>query len=502
EGRRYPNCFSTAGVCAPSRAALMTGMYPTSIGAHHMRTTHTNEATPELPTPYHAVPPHYVSAFTESLRRAGYCCTLDYKTDYQFGEPFTMWDEHAEGADWRTDRRDGRPFFTMLTRAGTHESGMWDPDAEWTGVGAIEELETDPGAVEVPPWLPDTERVRVSIARQYDQVAAADEWVGEVLDRLAADGHADDTVVVLTSDHGEGLPRAKRWPYDAGTNVPLVVRWPGHTAGESRDDLVSLVDLAPTTLSLAGCDLPRHVEGQPFMGPRQEDREYVFATRDRYDESYDMVRSVRDSRYRYVRNYYPEQPYVLWLPYRNRHPAMQELLRLDGAGELSGAPARFMADSRPPEELYDLREDPHEVQNLAGDPAHRETLERFRGVLDDWQDRTGDLGTESEREMVHRTYPDGERPTTTPPIFLPNVADNRRREPVDGGAFDAPLSVALHCPTQGASVGYTTDSGADSHWRLYDGPVDLPAGETTLRAKAVRYGYEESPVAEATFRVD
>jgi arylsulfatase A-like enzyme len=505
-GRRYPNCFSTAGVCSPSRASLLTGMYPTSIGAHHMRTTHTDEEVPDLPTPYDAVPPHYVSAVTEPLRRAGYCCTLATKADYQFGEPFTMWDEHAAGADWRTDRRDpGQPFFTMLTRAGTHESGMWDPDHDGPGVDPVEELTTDPAAVSVPPWLPDTDPVRRSIARQYDQVAAADEWVGEVLDRLAADGHAEDTVVVLTSDHGEGLPRAKRWPYDAGINVPLIVRRPGHTDGGTCEDLVSLVDLGPTTLSLAGLDVPQYVQGRPFLGSDRSEREYVFATRDRYDTAYDMVRAVRDDRYKYVRHYYPEQPYALWIPYRNRHPAMRELLRLDAAGELTGPPAQFMADSRPTEELYDLHADPHETENLADDPAHRDALERLRAALDDWRARTDDAGAESESEMVGRTGAGGpgERPRTATPRFVPNAPGNRGMEPVEGRcALDAPATLSIHCGTQGASLAYTTGTGADPHWLLYDGPIEVPAGETTLRAKAVRYGYEESAERRVTVRVE
>jgi N-sulfoglucosamine sulfohydrolase len=505
EGRRYDNCFATAGVCAPSRAGLVTGCHPTSIGAHHMRTTHTNEDAPALPTPYETVPPHYVSAFTEPLRRAGYCCTLDSKADYQFGEPFTMWDEHGEGVDWRTDRREaGQPFFAMLTRPGTHESGMWDPEHDGPGVAPVEDLTTDPAVVDVPPWLPDTEPVRQSVARQYDQVAAADEWVGAVLDRLAADGHAEDTVVVLTSDHGEGLPRAKRWPYDAGIHVPLVVRRPGHTEGGASDALVSLVDLAPTALSLAGVDVPRYVEGRPFLGPDRVDREYVFATRDRYDESYDMVRAVRDRRYKYVRHYYPGQPYVQWIPYRNRHPAMRELLRLSAAGDLEGVAARFMADVRPAEELYDIRADPHETENLVDDSDHADALERLRSALDDWQARTDDAGLEDERSTVERGWPGGEQPTTATPRFIPNAAENRGAEPVEDATLSAPATLRLHCSTQGASVGYTLDGGEadeETHWRLFDGPIQLPEGETTIRAKAVRYGYAESPVASATLRV-
>ncbi|MFB6151553.1 MAG: sulfatase-like hydrolase/transferase [Haloarculaceae archaeon] len=521
-GRRYPNAFSTAPVCAPSRSAAVTGCHQNDIGTHHMRTTHENEAVPELPTPYEAVPPHYVTAVSEQFRRAGYYCTLDSKTDYQFGEPFTMWDRHGEGAGWWDDARgDGQPFFAMFTYGGTHESGMWDsdPDPDDRAGGAVDEPETDPAAVDVPPYLPDEPATRRAIARQYDNLAAADAWVGDRLDRLAADGHAEDTVVVLWSDHGEGLPRAKRWVYDAGINVPLIVRWPGELDPGVDDRLVSLVDLGPAMLSACGLDVPPDADGRPFLGPGAAERKYVFAARDRYDESYDMVRAVRDDRYKYVRHYRPGTPYRQWIPYRNRHPAMRAILERAAAGDLSGAETWF-AETRPAEELYDLERDPHETENLAGDPDHADVLDRLREALDDWRDRVDDAGDVAEAEMVRaRQGPDGQ-PETAPPRFVPNAPGNREREPVSGDvSLDAPATVSLHCGTQGASIGYAVESdrsaesgdgdGANSggreaggpHWHLYTGPIELPEGETTVRAKAVRYGYAESEERTATFTV-
>ena len=499
-GQRYSNAFCTAGVCAPSRASLMTGMYPSSIGCHHMRTR--TQDVQGLPDSYEAVPPHYVTAFTEYLRLAGYYCTLDYKTDYQFGEPFTMWDHHSGGAGWwDRERADDQPFFAMMTNNVTHESGMWEP-AEG---GEIDEPETDPDAVDVPPYLPDTDPTRTAIARQYDNIASSDAWVGDLLARLGEDGHADNTIVFLTSDHGEGLPRKKRWPYDSGTNVPLIVRWPGETDGEHRPDLVSLVDLPATVLSLAGVDVPRHLHGRPFLGPDAGQRDYVFTTRDRYDEEYDMIRSVRNDRFRYVRNYYPQRPYVLQVTYRNTHPAMRELLRLRAEDELTDVQRRWLADTRPAEELYDIQADPHETTNLAADPAYQDTLERFRGVLDDWRTRTNDLAAaeEAETQMRDRMWPAGDQPTTATPQFVPNAPGNRGREPTDGGRFEGPMLLSLYCPTQGASLAYTTETGDDPHWRLFDGPIRLEAGEErTVRTKAVRYGYQASDEAKATFLVE
>ena len=498
-GRRYTNAFCTAGVCAPSRASLMTGLYPPSLGCQHMRTrTHDVEG---LPDPYEAVPPHYVTAFTEYLRQAGYYCTLDSKTDYQFGEPFTMWDHHESGAGWWDDaREDDQPFFAMLTNGVTHESGMWDPDDG----GEIADPETDPSAVEVPPYLIDSAPTRRAIARQYDNLATADAWIADVIDRLDRDGHREDTIVMLTADHGEGLPRKKRWPYDSGTHVPLIVRWPGRTGGEVSDELVSLVDLPATTLALAGVDRPAYIDGQPFLAADGPARSYVFSTRDRYDEEYDMVRSVRDDRYRYVRNYYLERPYVLHIPYRNTHPAMRELLRAHAEDGLDTVQERWFAPSRPAEELYDLRADPHETTNLIDDPSLSDVRDRLRDALDDWRTQTDDrsAAAEDETRLRERGWAGGSQPGTAPVRFVANAPGARARDTTDGGRFAGPMTVALYCPTQGASIAYATGDDADPRWRIYDGPLRLQLGaDETIRAKAVRYGYRASAVTDATFEV-
>ena len=512
EGRRYDNAFSTAPVCAPSRSAVMTGCHQNAIGTHHMRTTHTNEDAPKLPTPYEAVPPHYVTAVPELFRRAGYYCTLDSKADYQFGTPATMWDHHGTGADWRDDARDpDQPFFAMVTNGVTHESGQWDPTEPGTDDqfgGAVADPDTDPAAVEVPPYLPDTETTRLAIARQYDNVARSDAWVGEVLARLEEDGLAEDTIVVLWSDHGEGLPRSKRWPYDGGIHVPLVVRWPGEIDPGGVDErLVSTMDLGPTMLDACGLDVPGYMGGRPFLGPGADEREYVFAARDRYDESYDMVRAVRDHRFKYVRHYRPGTPYRQWIPYRNRHPVMREILERARQGDLEGAERWFDAN-RPDEELYDLREDPHEVENLADDSEYADTLDRLRGALDDWRDRVGDAGDQAETEMVRERYGGDEQPETAAPRFVVNSpAHDERTAGTDGLALERPATLSLYCATQGASVAYAfaddpvENDGSEPQWELYTGPIELPEGETAVRAKAVRYGFAESDEQVGIFTV-
>lgn len=501
-GTMYSNAFATAGVCSPSRSSIITGMYPTAIGAHHMRTEHVNKFTPELPTPYAVVPPAHVKTFTEYMRAEGYFCTNNWKTDYQFPSPLTAWDEDGREAHWR-HRKPGQPFFAVFNHMLTHESSMWgdmirkytDPEA----VGDIPRV-TEPELVKLPPYLPDTLKTRESIAKYYDLIAEADEFVGKLLQQLEEDGLADNTIVFLWSDHGEGLPRAKRWPYDAGIRVPLIVRHPGvMEPGQVSDTLVSLIDLGPTVLSLTGTTVPYHMQGQPFLGEQAKPRDYVFATRDRYDESYDMVRAARDKRYKYIRNYYPEKPYLQWIQFSHQHAAFQELWRLELSGQLEGDQRILLQHKRPVEELYDCVNDPYEIRNLADDPAYRVELERLRTVLDDWRDQYDVWGDVPEERMVAQMYPGGVQPQTAAPIFIPLNSELPGREATANGEYNEPTAVLLHCATQGASIAYTTNEGQNPSWKLYTKPFILSEGSTIIRAKAVRIGYKDSEETTGSF---
>ncbi|MFH1574437.1 MAG: sulfatase, partial [Acidobacteriota bacterium] len=306
QGVRYTNAFSSAPVCAPSRSAIITGMYPTSIGSLHMRSK--------------AVPPAGVKAFTEYLRAAGYYCTNNAKTDYNFEAPpanrppDTVWDETSTRAHWR-DRPDrNQPFFAVINFTVTHESQIRTDDELFAKNTAKLRAEQrhDPARAEIPPYYPDTPVVRKDWARYYDLITALDYRVAEVLQQLEEDGLADNTIVFFWGDHGRGLPRAKRWVYDSGIKVPLLVRWPRHIApGTVIEDPVSLIDLGPTVLSLAGVTIPEHMQAQSFLGAQKKPaRQYVYAHRDRMDEAYDMMRAVRDQRYKYIRNFFPGRPYA------------------------------------------------------------------------------------------------------------------------------------------------------------------------------------------------
>jgi len=527
ESIRYTNAFTTAPVCAPSRAAIITGMYQTAIGAHHMRTT--EDRVPELPGPYLAVPPFYVKAFPEYLRTAGYYTSNRAKTDYQFGVPFTIWDDLGRTAHWRHRPDPSQPFFSVFNLEVTHESQIFPASPARKG----KPLVTDRAKIDVPPYYPDTPAVREELARMYDNIADMDGQVGEILKQLDDDGLAENTIVFYWSDHGDGVPRAKRSLYDSGLHVPLMIRPPSQGFGETgppsqgfgetgppsrgfggigsrgavdlaglkgsvSDELVSFIDLAPTVLALAGVEIPTHLQGRVLVGPKAAPPpEFVFGARDRMDIEYDMMRSARDARYLYVRNFASELPYAGHIIYRNQSAIMQEWFRLQAEGKLSGTAALWMRTSRPAEELFDTKEDPHQIRNLAEEPAHRATLERMRKAVVDWMTRIGDQGLINEAEMIQRMWPGGVQPETAQPYIVPRRStDAPARQ--DSMAITAPTEVVIYVPTQGASIGYTTEDGATAKWRLYTGPI-LVKSPMTLRAKAIRYGYKESAETRIVF---
>ena len=496
ESVRFTNAFTTAPVCAPSRAAIITGMFQNAIGAQHMRTT--EDRIPELPGPYLAVPPFYVKAFPEYLRAAGYFTSNRAKTDYQFGVPFTIWDDIGQQAHWRNRPDKNQPFFSVFNIQVTHESQIFPTSPARKGKPLI----TDPAEVPLPPYFPDTPLVRREIARVYDNIADMDTEVGELLRQLDEDGLTDNTIVFYWSDHGDGIPRSKRSLYDSGLHVPLMIRWPKNAAvvpGSVHDQLVSFVDLAPTVLAMAGVEIPAHLQGRVLVGPKAgPEPPILFAARDRMDIEYDMMRAARDKRFLYIRNFQPELPYAGHVPYRTQSDIMQEWLRLQAEGDLSGTPALWMRTHRPAEELYDTRADPHQLKNLASEAAHRSTLERMRAAVTEWMTRINDQGLINEAEMIQRMWPGGVQPETAQPYVLPRrsgVPDLKREASL---VVKAPMEVIIYVPTQGASVGYTTEEGPSPKWRLYTGPI-LVKGPMTLRAKAIRYGYKESAETRVVF---
>jgi arylsulfatase A-like enzyme len=376
DGIRYTNAFTTTPVCAPSRFALMTGAYPSACApAHQMR------AAAELPEALHPLPLH--------MRAAGYYCTNNVFTDYNLdGDEGAFWDVCDIKAHWR-NRPAGKPFFSVYNYLITHEMHIFGDHPSVT----------DQAKVEVPPFLPDVREVREVLARNVDIVNRQDLAVAHLLEELEADGLADDTFVFFLADHGGVYPRSKRFCYEDGLRVPLLVRTPANwrhlvhgPVGSPNDELVSHVDLAPATLALAGAPIPKTMDGRAFLGARETPkREYAFSMRDRMDERYDLSHSVRDRRYRYIRNYNPQRIYGEHQAYGWQSIAYQAWERAHLAGELSEAQARFW-QAKSVEELYDVDADPHQVRNLADDPAHRAQLERMRQALDAHLVATNDNG--------------------------------------------------------------------------------------------------------------
>lgn len=501
EGVRYTNVYSVSGVCAPSRAALATGMYPTSIGAHHMRTIHQQDEARDLGLiDYEVVPPPHVRMVSEIMREHGYYASNNSKEDYQFHPSLMAWDETSLFAHWR-NRPEGKPFFSVFNFGVTHEGQIWSPATTWNLRYGRDVFPPDrnqevvwkpfpPGVekelyipadlqVPVPPYLPDTPPVIKDIRRMYSNVVEMDRYVGVILNQLEEDGLFDETIIVWYTDHGGPLPRQKRLLYDSGLHVPMIVRYPGRErAGEVDDRLISFVDFAPTLLSQAGIQPPHYMQGRAFDGEfaEEDERPYIFAAADRFDGHYDTIRAARDKQYKYLRNFQPERGYYLPLDYREQMATMQELLRLRDAGELNEFQSQWFRSSKPEEELFDTWADPHELGNLADDPAHAEKLAEFRLVLQQWMDETGDMGFVPENDLIERFWPGREQPITATPVVR------------QGGG-----TVSITSATEGASIGYRLpgDEAPGKGWRVYTEPLHLEPG-THIEIVAHRLGYTPS----------
>ncbi|HUW60280.1 MAG TPA: sulfatase-like hydrolase/transferase, partial [Candidatus Bathyarchaeia archaeon] len=355
--------------------------------------------------------PVEVRCFTEYLREAGYYCSNNRKEDYNFVTPSTAWDESSNKAHWR-NRAAGQPFFSVFNLTATHEGQIRLPDEEFARRtrGLSESARHDPARVPVPPYHPDTAEVRKDWAQYYDLIAVMDKQAGDILRELERDRLEEDTVVFFFSDHGAGMPRCKRWLYDSGLHVPLIVRFPEKyrqfvpgEAGSATDRLVGFVDFGPTVLSLAGVEIPAHMQGRAFLGSQaDEPRQYVYGGRDRMDERYDCSRAIRDGRYKYILNLMPHLSRGQFQQYMYEMPTMKVWAELKRQGKLEGPPALFMEDTKPVEELYDVQNDPFEINNLAADPSRAETLIRMRDALAKWMRDIRDLGLLPESEMYKR----------------------------------------------------------------------------------------------------
>ena len=464
---RFDNAFAHAGVCAPARSGIITSVHPTTIGTNPMRCK--------------GVVPSPVKCFTEYLRSVGYYCTNSSKTDYQFDSPMTAWDDNGRKAHWRNRPKD-KPFFSVINFTSTHESRIRSK---------YDSLVHDPAKAKVPPYCPNTETSRKDWARYCDNITTMDSQFADVLKQLKDDGLAEDTIVWFWGDHGRGLPRGKRWIYDSGLKVPLIIHVPDKFKKHAKidmtpanSDLVSFIDFGATMLSLANINVPAYMHGRAFMGPKKTPpREYIYAARDRMDEAYDLIRAVRDKRYKYIRNFMPHLTYGQDIDYMNQMPTMKEMRKLNAQGKLTGPQKNYFLPTKPIEELYDTESDPHEINNLASDPQCKSILLRMRKVLLDWMKETRDVGLIPEPDFDELKRPGGIYEKTSDPVFKSRNSKNTQ-------------TITIKCSTENSSIAYKIDDSKT--WQLYTEPVKLTDGQT-IKAKACRIGFKDSDTVELKY---
>ncbi len=471
ESVQYNQVFATAGVCAPSRAAIITGAYQTSIGAMHMRTLAASAAALDAYPPgfkgYSTLLPEGMKTYPELLRSAGYYTSNNSKEDYQFESPVTMWDESGGKAHYRNRPDSTQPFFSIFNFTVSHESQVWMREPE--------ELLVRPEEVNVPPVYPDDSLTRRVLARFITNAMRMDKQVGEVVAQLKEDGLYENTIIFFFSDHGDGMPYFKRELYDRGLRAPLLIKAPFLKAGSQSNELISFVDFAPTLLSLAGVPIPESMQGQAFLGQQKSvtPRKYSFAARDRMDSEYDRVRAVTDGEFKYIRNYMPEKPNYQNVKYRLQNPLMIHLLELNSKGLLNANQARWFAPTKPAEELYDTKADPWEFKNLIGNPLYEEKLRELRKAHEDWVHTYGDLGALVEMDMIRNWWGGKDSPPVTAPA----------ESSYEGG------KISLQSSTPGASFGYRKSK--NEPWKVYSKPFDAIPGETIL-VNTYRIGFKAS----------
>lgn len=460
KGIRHTNMRTTVGVSAPSRYALITGRYPSVDGANYMRVT-TKDPTFEV------VPPNGVRCYTEYLREAGYYCTNNSKTDYQFVPPLAAWDENGNQAHWK-NAPDDQPFFAIFNINTTHESQLWENHNE--------PLEVDPKKIPLPPYYPDVPEIRHGMAVMYSNIARMDRQVQAFLDELADSPRASNTIVIFYSDNGGPIPRGKREIMDSGASVPFIIAFPyGRNAGTVNHEHNLFVDIPATILSLVGIKIPSYFHGQAMYGKQKgKPRKYAFGATDRFDEQIEKRASIRDDRFLYIRNYMPEQSVYRPNTYRRQIPMMQKLEAMRDAGLLDSIAMLWFTAPAPAEALYDCQQDPHQITNLANDPRYAVKLKQMRKAFQkEWIDKYNkDWVSQDEDFFIKRARPDGIQPVTP----------NPQAEITKDGYF------VIKNYSNDFTVSYAI---GDNKMKIYTRPVKVNKGDKVTYV-AGRIGYKNS----------
>ena len=384
EGTLFTNAFVTCPVCSASRSGIITGRYQTSFCAHNHRSRRGPDEAP-LSEDIRLITDYFRDADYYTCNSPGPPFDKPGKTDFNFKREGVF-----DGIDW-SERAEGQPFYAQNNITDTHRNFTPDPDNP-----------INPDAVYIPPYYPDHPLIRKDWAMYLESIQVFDTKVGQVIQRLKDEGVYDNTIVFIIADHGRAHIRDKQFLYDGGIRVPCIVRWPGHIeAGVVSDELVSGIDFAPTSLSLAGLDVPETMEGNVFLGADAKSRAEVVSARDRCDGTVDRIRCVRTKEYKYIRNYHPERAYMQFNGYKyQQYPLWTLLPLLAREGKLTDAQSKFLAPSRPYEELYDLQSDPHELNDLAKSEDHHDVLKDLSARLDNWTETYGDQGAIPEDPAI------------------------------------------------------------------------------------------------------
>ena len=467
DGVVFTNAYTPVPVCAPTRSAIITGMYPTTLGTHNMRTynAYTTENQPEIGIPsYSPLVPDGVKMFTEYLRKEGYYCTNNAKEDYNFKAPESGWDESSTSAHWRNRPKDA-PFFSVFNFNVCHESGIWKQGEE--------ELYVSPDSISVPPYFPDNDVIRHDLAVNYSNLKRLDEELGKIINQLKEDGLYENSIIFFYGDHGGPFPRYKRALYDTGIKLPLVIKFQNNLKKSNYDDrLISFIDFAPTLLSWAGITPPKVMQGKAQFGVYRDSTEsnYVFASSDRFDEMYDKLRAVRTKKFKYIRNYNPEISNALAVKYREQIPMMQNMMTLRALGKLDSLPSLWFRTPKPEEELYDMENDPFELVNLSNQVQFQDTLVHLRKVLNTWIKETNDLGRTPEKDLITMWLPNGEQPKLKPLQMV------EKGEEINLISEKSDATIIWKEP-------------GDVSWHIFSKPLNK---NVSFIAKAVRIGYTDS----------
>ena len=486
----FTESFTTVGVCSPSRSSIITGMYPVSIGTHQMRTgkdvfgwgsrnydglSNAIDVNGDSIPLHSVVTPQEVRCFTEYMRAGGYYCTNNSKTDYQFAAPVTAWDQNGDDAHWR-NRDKNQPFFSVFNFDVTHESKMW--------LHRNKPQTVDPKNVPLPPYFPDTETVRNDVARNYSNIELLDSMVGDLIKELKSDKLLDNTYIFFFSDHGGPLPRGKRSHYESGLKVPMIIRNPYDISSRYNDDPISFVDLAPTMLSIAGIEIPDYIQGRAFMGDKKNPvpREYIFGSGDRFDETYDRVRSVISKEFVYVRNYHKDRPAYKDVLYRKNIDMTNEMLKLYNDNKLNADQKYWYRQSKTEEEFYVRSTDPFSLRNIIDDPGYKNEIKKHRLALKKWQKEIEDIGALPEKKHLSYMWPEGIQPQTQKPKVV-----------VKEGLLN------IESLTLGSSSAYIISDldfqpGLDDGWKLYHQPVVVD--KSYLYVISTRLGFKDSDIVK------